>query len=233
MPTKAEKRTSNRKLIMETAAKLFFEYGYMSTTMDLICETLGYTKPFVYHYFEDKAEILEALSFEAASITLSSLRTGAANKSTTRERIIGALKELLTNHVRLFVAGSLYLREAPYFSAQARTRMRKLARDFRGDLIALLDSGVGEGVLPKQDTSLTASAIGGIVGFMYTWYRPNGVLPPEQIVDRLLEIILRTAGLKVESSCAVPLKASSRIVRKGAQHAAARQIAYPSRPPRR
>jgi len=194
MATKPEKRDTKRRLILDAAAELFFERGYMATTINAVCDKLGVTKPFVYYYFKDKSDILEAISFEAASQTMTALRRGAEGKTTADERLKGALREFLSSHVSLFEAGSLFLKEEPYFTPEARAKMRVFARDFRDDLTALLNHALEAGLIPKQDIGLTASAIGGVVGFMYTWYRPKGPLPPEAIVERLLEIVLRTAG---------------------------------------
>jgi hypothetical protein len=38
--------------------------------------------------------------------------------------------------------------------------------------------------------------MGGAVGFMYTWYRPDGRLPPEELVARLTATLYRMIGLR-------------------------------------
>lgn len=224
--SKERKRDAKRKLILDTAAQLFFERGIAGTTMDAICEMLGVTKPFVYYYFKDKQKILEAVSMDAASVTLSSLRVGAAGKATVAQRIRGALRELLVNHVRLFAAGTLYLREPHAFSPQFRTKMRELARRFRNDLIGLLDEGIEAGILPPQDTGLTAAAIGGIVGFMYTWYAPSGPLGPDEMVDSLLKVILRTAGFKEDAATSADGARQTKVTRKQVPRRAPQQTGY-------
>ena len=52
---------SNRSLILETALRLFSNYGYEATGVQEICEQAGITKPTLYHYFGSKQGLLEAL----------------------------------------------------------------------------------------------------------------------------------------------------------------------------
>ncbi|HEY0941461.1 MAG TPA: TetR/AcrR family transcriptional regulator [Steroidobacter sp.] len=188
------KRDRNRQRILDAAAELFFERGYAGTTMDALCEHLGVTKPFVYYYFKDKSQILDTLTLESAKVTLSSLKPAAEAKQSAEQRLRFGLRQLLDNHIRLFKAGSLYHREQAFLSPKVRTQMRDMSRDFHRDLMKLLDDGVAAGILPKQNVHLTALAIGGILGYMYTWYQPKGTVAPEQVIEQFLVIMLRAAG---------------------------------------
>lgn len=55
---------SNRNLILQTALKLFSNYGYEATGVQEICEQAGVTKPTLYHYFGSKQGLLDAVLSE-------------------------------------------------------------------------------------------------------------------------------------------------------------------------
>lgn len=50
--------------ILETALKLFLRHGYDKTSMRMLAEELGVTKPAIYHYFDGK----EALALEVVEM---------------------------------------------------------------------------------------------------------------------------------------------------------------------
>ena len=58
---KAEVQAFKRRRILEEARELFFAHGYEATTLDAIAESLQVTKPFLYSYFRNKSEILNAI----------------------------------------------------------------------------------------------------------------------------------------------------------------------------
>lgn len=57
-PRKADKR---RATLIEAAGKLFVEKGYEATTMDEIAAAANFAKGTLYHYFSNKAELLQVL----------------------------------------------------------------------------------------------------------------------------------------------------------------------------
>ena len=57
-PRKADQR---RATLIEAAGKLFVEKGYEATTMDEIAAAASFAKGTLYHYFANKAELLQVL----------------------------------------------------------------------------------------------------------------------------------------------------------------------------
>ena len=200
MGVREKKRTANRQRILDVAADLFFEHGYAGTTMDAICEALNATKPFVYHYFKDKSEILDTLSLDSARVTLGALHIAEGRHISAEGRLRVGLRQLLESHVRLFKPGSLYYRDPTAHSAKVRKQIRDMEREFHQQFVTLLEDAMKEGVIPQQNVHLTALTIGGIVGFMHTWYQPNGYATPDEIIEHLLQSMLRAAGVRLSAA---------------------------------
>ena len=51
-------RKDVRSLVLDTAKRLFLEFGYLNVTMRRIAKEIGYTPATIYLYFKNKAEIL-------------------------------------------------------------------------------------------------------------------------------------------------------------------------------
>lgn len=69
-----------------------------------------------------------------------------------------------------------------------------------------MEAGRRDGQLDFEDAAVTAKAMGGAVGFMYTWYRPDGRLPPGELVERLTGTLYRMIGLRPALQKRTPTK---------------------------
>jgi AcrR family transcriptional regulator len=57
---RARKRRETRRRLAETGLRLFLERGYEQTTLDAIAEAAGVSRRTVFHYFDQKEDILHA-----------------------------------------------------------------------------------------------------------------------------------------------------------------------------
>ena len=72
--------------MLDTAQRLFTQYGYDATSLQMISDDMGVTKAAVYYYFRTKADILHAIAAESfaaidALIEGAGRRTGRAARS--------------------------------------------------------------------------------------------------------------------------------------------------------
>ncbi|OYV01192.1 MAG: TetR family transcriptional regulator, partial [Burkholderiales bacterium PBB5] len=72
---------------------------------------------------------------------------------------------------------------------------KRLAHHFYDQFCALLERGRAEGTLHFDETRITALAACSLPGFLYSWYRPDGRLPAEAVVQLLRQLACRVIGL--------------------------------------
>lgn len=186
-----------RERILAVAEDLFFRHGFAGTTMDMICAELGVTKPFVYYYFRDKHEIVETLAWRASLDCLTTMKFAADDPRPAEARLAEGLQRWVAACVRHFRASALAFRVTASLRPEFRAELRRLADAFYADLTALMEEGRRNGRLDFDDAGITAKAMGGVVGFMYTWYRPDGRLPPEAVTERLTTTLATMIGLRL------------------------------------
>lgn len=193
-----------REAILEVAARLFFAQGYAHTGVEQIALELGVTKPFIYYYFCSKQDIFETLTqrpmqacFSAMDFDPDDVRAAHIKLQQGLERLIGTV---LAHYPVAFLAylEPQVLRPA-YLAAQ-----RRLARHFYARLAELLEQGRREGTLEFTDARLTARAVSSLPGFLYTWYRPDGRLPPNELTCELVAMAWRLIGLRHGSPQVLP-----------------------------
>ncbi|GIZ50008.1 TetR family transcriptional regulator [Noviherbaspirillum aridicola] len=182
-----------REQILQAAEELFFRKGYSGTTIADICERLGVTKPFLYYYFANKNEIFETLSWRASHACLTALHFENDERPAI-ERLREGLHRFAAANIHFFKSGTFAYREAGALQPAFTRRLKAMARRFYDELCALLEQARADGELDFHDARLTGLAIGSIAGFMYTWYKPDGRLPPHEMVQELTGILLRIAG---------------------------------------
>ena len=79
-----------------------------------------------------------------------------------------------------------------------------MAHHFYDRLCALMEQARCEGTLEFKETKITALAACSLPGFLYSWYRPDGRLSPEQVVSELTALAWRVIGLRASATRRVP-----------------------------
>lgn len=189
-----------RERILTVAEDLFYRYGFPGTTLDMICTELGVTKPYVYYYFRDKHEIIETLARRSSIACLSTMKFADDDLRAAHLKLAEGLQRWVSACVKYFRSSALAFRVTTSFRPEFRTELRSLANDFYADMENLMEEARRQGKLSYDDTTITAMAMGGVVGFMYTWYRPEGRLSPDELVGRLTTTLFKMIGLRAKPS---------------------------------
>jgi AcrR family transcriptional regulator len=195
-PAVQQNGVDKRERILTAAEDLFYRNGLVGTTMDMLCAELGVTKPYVYYYFKDKHEIVETLTWRASLACLTTMKFPDDDLRPADEKLADGLQCWVAACVAHFRASALAFRVTSSLRPEFRAELRRLANEFYADLGTLMEAGRRDGRLDFEDADVTAKAMGGVVGFMYTWYRPDGRLPPDQLVARLTGTLYRMIGLR-------------------------------------
>jgi AcrR family transcriptional regulator len=189
-------REKKREDILAAAEVLFFERGYAQTTVADIVDALGVTKPYLYYYFNGKDDIFEQLCWRASVACLTSMHGNAGDARPAGVRLQEGLRRLALANIRYFRAGTFAYRETGALAAPFQARLRAMARQFHRELRDLLQQAKEEGSVEFGNPMLTSHAIGSVVGFMYTWYKPGGPIAPDDMADEITRILMNIAGFR-------------------------------------
>jgi TetR/AcrR family transcriptional regulator, cholesterol catabolism regulator len=186
-----------RERILEEAVKLFYERGFTGTTLDDIAAELGVTKPFIYTHFRGKVELLAALCKPTIELALAAVVNASARPGTPSERLRIAITDFTKVVLQRQPNIAIYFREEKNLSPEALAEINVLRREFDHLLSDLLIEGTASGEFEIQDHSLAALALGGMISWAYTWYRPGGRLTLDETAARMADLALRMAGVRV------------------------------------
>jgi AcrR family transcriptional regulator len=188
--------TSSRQEILRASARLFRERGYDATSMNDIAAALKLSKGGLYHHFRSKDEILFHIMNHAMEITEDRVLAPIRVIADPEER----LRALVRLHIELVVRArdreiTVILHENHPLPAALRRRVNAQKKNyihFVEQLIAEVqqarNSSKGK-VTPRA----AAFALLGMINWIYQWYRPEGSLQEEDLVQQYTEIFFRGA----------------------------------------
>jgi AcrR family transcriptional regulator len=185
-----------RERILEEAVKLFYQRGFNGTTLDDIAAELGVTKPFIYTHFRSKTDLLAALCKPTIELSLEAVASAAKSPGSPTARlhraIVGFTGVVLSRQANI----AIYFREEKNLAPDALADINALRKKFDRVLSNLLTEGAMAGEFDVGDVNLAALAIGGMISWAYTWHRPEGRLPLEDVCERMADLALQMVGAR-------------------------------------
>src|SRR5204863_6303424 len=98
-----------RDQIVEAAGEHFRHYGYEKTTVSDLAKAIGFSKAYIYKFFDSKQEIGEAICTKTVNQILVEVEQAVAGASTQTENFRRSFKTLtVASLALLFIARHLY-----------------------------------------------------------------------------------------------------------------------------
>src|SRR5436190_16792336 len=91
-----------REQILEAAREHFSRYGYEKTTVSDLAKSIGFSKAYIYKFFDSKQAIGEAICSKTLSQIVTTVEAAVASATTPTEKLRRMFKTLVTTGVSLF-----------------------------------------------------------------------------------------------------------------------------------
>lgn len=91
-----------REQIVEAAEAHFSHYGYEKTTVSDLAKEIGFSKAYIYKFFDSKQAIGEAICSKTLSAIVAAVEEAVAGASTPTEKFRRMFKSLVSTGVSLF-----------------------------------------------------------------------------------------------------------------------------------
>lgn len=85
-------RVDKRELILKEAIQLFGKQGFYKTTTAQVAKAAGVTQPYIFHFFDSKEQLFNAVLDQAASRIKKAFESAAGNPDV----IVGRMGQLFT-----------------------------------------------------------------------------------------------------------------------------------------
>lgn len=187
---RSQDRHRKREALLRAAVRMFNARGFHATTLDDVANSLGVTKPTIYHYFGNKENIL----LECVERGLSELSAAARAAAKDGDRGLERLRAFLIRYAEINMDdfGRCVIRTADeQLSPDGRRRFRSAKADIDRALRAMIEDGVADrSVAPQSDVKLAAFALAGALNWPARWFDPKGPRSSEEVARTLVETLL-------------------------------------------
>lgn len=181
-----------REAVLRTAAQLFLEKSYGRTSLNEVADRLNVTKPTLYHYFNNKEDILLECYRWGTALIEGSLSEIAAQHGTGLEKVEAFIHSYAIAMTVNFGRCVMRLDECD-LSSKALREVRAYKKKIDRRLRSFIQEGIEDGSIAPCDPKIAAFSIAGALNWICMWYEPEGTLSAEEIASRFVRTL--TQGL--------------------------------------
>ena len=187
----------NLPRVLAAALEAFAEKGYHGTTTRQLATKAGLSVPGIYHHYPSKQDILFDLMMVIIEELLDrSRRALASAEPDPRSQFDALVESLLRFH--MFRSRGAIVSTSELRSLDLENRVAYVAR--RDEQQRMLDKIILAGVEGQQFTTPypadASRAIASMCVGVANWYRPDGALSVETLLDHYLSIAESIAGVR-------------------------------------
>ncbi len=183
---------TKREAVLQTAAQLFLEKSYTRTSLNDVAERLHITKPALYHYFQNKEELLVEIYRLGSRMIQDILNEIAARCGTGLDKVEAFIRSYANVMTVNFGRCVMRLDEGD-LSLAAFAEVRAYKRRIDRRLRAFIQEGIADGSILPCDPKIAAFTIAGALNWICIWYEPEGPLTSGQIAAEFARTL--TQGL--------------------------------------
>src|SRR5260370_32486141 len=186
---------SVRENIRAAAVQLFAEYGYHAAPLRDIARMAGIQAASIYYHYANK----EALLVEIMETHMRTLNANLERILRDQCDPLKRLYEAIANHIRLHTTYKheffIIDTEIRVLEGDKRSHILSLRDRYELLLQELLQDGMERHVFRQSDVKVSSYAIIAMCTEVATWFRPNGRLSVQQVIDIYTQMI--TQGLLI------------------------------------
>lgn len=161
MVTQAERRAATRARILDAAQQKFADDGYDETSTDAILEAAGISRGALYHHFETKQAVFEAVFQRVSEAAIERAASGSARSDSPLESLIETclrwLREVRQPHV-----AAILVDQGPQVLGWKRARDLE-SRTSLGLMIGGIQRAKRAGELQIESAELTARLLNAVL----------------------------------------------------------------------
>jgi AcrR family transcriptional regulator len=182
--------------ILDAALAAFAEHGYHGTTTRDLAKRSGLSVPGVYHYYPSKQDILVDLMMVIIDELLTRSRQALeAAAPDPRSQFDALVESLLRFHMYRRTGAMVSTGELRRLEAGNRERYVAKRDEQQRMLDEVILAGVADGVFATSYPKDASRAIASLCVGVASWYRPDGSLTVEALLERYLTIARSIVGI--------------------------------------
>jgi AcrR family transcriptional regulator len=184
-------RRMNRRLqeILKVAARMFAELGYERTTLDMIADELGLSKPGLYYYVKSKEDVLAHIFQSIFRNIIDQVETDLSEDITPIERLRCLIIAYAAQACIYPEGRALFLYQSNLISV-CNIEMMSLRERYQQMIEDTIAEGIVQGCFHVADAKIASLALFGSLHCIPLWYVPEGPMSPEEVGNYYATILV-------------------------------------------
>lgn len=192
--TQAADFAERKEAILDHAAALFAQKGFLGTSVMDIARACGASKSLLYHYYPSKEDVLFAVMSSHVDLLLDDVAAVTAAGLPPREALHALLHRFMMHYVGAAERQKVLLHELDNLPAGRRRDIVETQRQIVDAVQGLLTAATpGLGNDPVRARAQTMLLFG-TINWTSNWFRPDGPLTYDQIADMAFDMVMMPAG---------------------------------------
>jgi AcrR family transcriptional regulator len=186
--------------LLDSAAALFWEKGYASTTTREIAAAVDIRQASLYYHVASKEDLLYKICISSLERFLDEVPSAVGNPETKNGGgPLDGVRRLIRAHVATLLRyqkrNATMLMELRALSGRRRARVVEMRGQYAQVAMSALEAGRQSGVI-RSDISLEhlCLALLNMLNWAALWFRPDQALSPEELSDIFVEIYVSGAA---------------------------------------
>jgi len=178
-----------REAVLSAAAALMRRKGYDGMSLAELAETLGVTKPTLYHYVGAKEDLFAEIVGRSQQMTIDFIAEVAGGDGTGFEK----LRRILLGYVEIVnsdAGTSLLFSGGADVGAKTRAQVQERARQANALIYQVLEEGRADGTLHVPDPAVVLHTLFGSLNWTPNWIRPGRRLSLRKVAEMQADILL-------------------------------------------
>jgi AcrR family transcriptional regulator len=188
-----EKMSFNERFnkICKTSSQLIHKKGFSNTTMRDIARATGMSLGGLYHYFDNKEDLLFKILKNYMDITLSNLEKGLASLSSPKEQITFILQRHIDLYVHHIYESKCILHEREYLKGKRLAVIKKEERRYFEICRDVINRLCKDADCRFINSNILTFSFLALCNWIYQWYDPKGPIHPRDFARQLTQFFLR------------------------------------------
>lgn len=188
---KTKDRRNREPEIVAAAIEVFHKKGYAGASLQDVADIVGVLKGSLYHYISSKEELLARICVESHKHSAVIMEESLESADDPLDQLRSFLERIALWYLNNLERVHIYFNEGKWLSGDRLDEVRSQGREFQGFIRTLIEKARNSNRIHTEvDPRIATQLITGSLNSISTWYRPDGLYPPQEIANAFTEMTL-------------------------------------------
>lgn len=191
--TQAADYEQRREAILDKAASLFAQRGFLGASMLDLAAACDISKSLLYHYYSSKEDLLYAVMLSHLDQLLEAVARIMDEERAPKAKLSALIHAFMSHYVGASARQKVLLNELDNLPAAQRATIVEKQRDIVEDLQRLIGDAFGE-ARSAASARVRTMLVFGMINWTHTWFDPSGPVSADELADMVMGIAAGGVG---------------------------------------